>query len=170
MTEQSTQGQAVENTEEQIVIDPFAGDDTEPVGYVKLEVRREEAIAKARELLGDSADTATFEEAVIALREDGHSFYVTMKGSPRQQRKFRKDFAATQPQAPSASKRLSKAFGLKDDLAASREALAVARKATDQDSLFAELRKVQALADAMIAKVESGEIVADDGDEDTDED
>lgn len=155
MSEQNTQGQVEEATIE--TIDPFADDDTEPTAYVKLDDRRAEAVAKARELLADDADSATAEEGILALRKDGDAFYVTMKGSPRQVRKFGRDFRNAQPKAAGTSSRISKANDLTDQLAEARNALSIARKATETDEVRTQLEAVKTLADAMIAKIEDAD-------------
>lgn len=152
MAKTETQGQVTEATEVE-TIDPFANDDTEPEAYVKLDVRRAEAVESARSLLGDEADTSSPEEAILALRKNGHPFYVTMKGSPRQTRKFKRDYRATLPEGEKKSARISKANGLTDQLAEARNLLSQVRKASDAEQVIADLQSVKALADSMIEKI-----------------
>lgn len=164
MTEQNTQshvdaievveGDSPEITEEAVVvIDPFADDDSEATAYVKLDTRREDAVSHARELLGDEADSATPEEAILALRGESHEFYRTMKSSPRQTRKFKRDFKATQPQNAKASARVAKATELEENLKSARSLLSDVRKSTDADSAKEALEAVKALADEMLGKL-----------------
>lgn len=155
MAKSTEQGQVVENVEVQevVTIDPFAGDDTEPTVYVKLEDRRQVAIEVARELLGDEADTATPEEAILALRQAGHEFYRAMKSSPRQTRRFKRGFVATQPQGAKRSARIAKSAGIKEDLAAARDLLSQVRTNEDAQSTKEQLEAVKALADEMLSKI-----------------
>lgn len=153
MTEQNTQSQVQTEDAGLVVVDPFEGDDTEATSYVKLEDRRAEAVSIARELLADDADSATPEQGILALRGAGHEFYRTMKSSPRQVRKFGRDFKAAQPQTESKSARVSKAAEITDDLAAVRALLSEIRKSTDPESVKTQLEGVKAGVDTMLGKL-----------------
>jgi hypothetical protein len=148
----TTQVEAVEVEVEEI--DPFA-DVPEDSGseYVKLDVRRAAALEAAKGYLGEQFESASFNDAVTALKENDHPFFKAMAASPRQRRKFGRDLRAAQPQAPKASARISKAQDLTEDLADSRDALSKVRKATDADEVRELLEQVKQLADQMIDKL-----------------
>lgn len=135
-------------------VDPFADVDTRPTKPMKLEDQRALALDRAEQLLGAEAfETASFNDAALALKADGHQFFRIMAGSPRQQRKFGRDLRARQPKPESKASRISKAEDLTEDLANARKALSEARTATDAEVVKAQLETVKELADAMLAKL-----------------
>jgi hypothetical protein len=139
-------------------IDPFAGDDEEVPEAPKMDDRRAVAVVRARELLGDDADTAAAEEAILALRHDGHEFYAVMRSSQAQATKFMRDFRKTQPgNSGSTSARLSKAIGFQEDLQKMRSNLSTVRKTTEKGEAKRLLEEVKEQADAIILKVDASE-------------
>lgn len=146
--------------EEEEALDPFAGDDEVVPEAPKMDDRRELAVARARELLGDDADTAAAEEAILALRHDGHDFYAVMKGSQAQANKFMRDFRKTQPgnDKKGSGGWLSKSVGFQEELQKMRSDLSTVRKTTEKGEAVRLLNEVKDLADEVVEKVEAAEL------------
>lgn len=150
----------VESVEEDpAVIDPFADDDEEVPASTKVDDRRAAAIERARELLGDQADTAAPEEAILALRHEGHPFYAEMRASASQASKFTRDYRKTQPggETRGGPKPLRKSVGFQEDLQDMRANLSAVRKTTEKGEAIRMLGEVRDKAQEIIAKVEAFE-------------
>lgn len=137
-------------------IDPFAGDDDDVPATLKMDDRRKIAVERAVELLGEDAETAAAEEAILALRHDGHEFYGVMKGSASQASKFMADFRKTQPGNENGKKkRLSEAY--KTELQKMRANLSSVRKSTEKGEVVKMLEEVKELADVAMSKIDASE-------------
>lgn len=146
-------------SEEETVVDPFADDDTVVPESTKVDDRRAAAIERAREILGDEADTVSAEEAIIALRKEGHPFYGEMRASASQASKFIRDYKKTQPGGDTRGgpKPLRKSVGFQEDLQEMRSNLSTVRKTTEKGEAIRLLNEVKEKAEGIIAKVEASE-------------
>lgn len=156
-SEGSEGSEDVEEDGEIEVIDPFAGDDDEAPATLKMDDRRKLAVEKARELLGDDADSAAPEEAILALRHEGHEFYGVMKGSASQASKFMADFRKTQPGGAGGGRSKRPATEFKAELQKMRTLLSAVRKTTEKNEASRMLQEVKDLADRIISGIDAGE-------------